>query len=152
MMTRNRFDSLSHKDLKPSLNIVALMDIFTVLVFFLLFNVKSQQFIESTTVQDLPSTAIAQDILKDRKDVHIAEFLSGNTIVLDKGRLTLSAEASKDKNLNAVMEYCKKSEEACDRLAILANQSESYANVDRFVSVAEKAGFKNVFLVMRKEE
>ncbi|EOW2077392.1 ExbD/TolR family protein [Vibrio mimicus] len=152
MTIRNRFDSLSRRNVKPSLNIVALLDIFTVLVFFLLFNVKSQQFIEATTVQDLPSTTIAQDILKDRQDVHTAEFLSENIIVLDKGRLTLSAKANKDENLNAVIDYCKRSEVDCARLAILANQSERYTSVDRFVGVAEKAGFKNIFLVMRKEE
>ncbi|XEV12220.1 ExbD/TolR family protein (plasmid) [Vibrio alginolyticus] len=95
----------------PTLSLVALMDIFTVLVFFLMFNVHSDQAIEqSRNVLDLPLSTQAIDHLAMDAQVDVLEIPDENTavfngqhIALDETLETLTAQ---------VQANCETSDEA----------------------------------------
>ncbi|MCQ9091086.1 biopolymer transporter ExbD [Vibrio alginolyticus] len=154
----------------PTLSLVALMDIFTVLVFFLMFNVHSDQAIEqSRNVLNLPLSAQAIDHLAMDAQVDVLEIPDENTaifngqhIALDETLETLTAQVQAD---------CKTSDEApspssdeekanndaqaplnCQRLAIEAPDAMPYPFVNRFVVWGKAQGFQDIYLIVTQKK
>ncbi|EHH1078757.1 hypothetical protein J7I01_004451 [Vibrio parahaemolyticus] len=140
----------------PTLSLVALMDIFTVLVFFLMFNVHSDQAIEqSRNIMDLPLSAQAIDHLAMDAQVDILEVPDEESVVFNGQRVEL------DDTLNALtaqaQSYCRTSNDGilqlhCQRLAIEAPEAMPYPFVNRFVAWGEEFGFQDVYLIVTQKK
>lgn len=144
----------------PTLSLVALMDIFTVLVFFLMFNVHSDQAIEqSRNVLDLPLSAQAVDHLAMDAQVDVLEIpdedtaiFNGQHIALDETLETLTAQVQADCKTSDDAPFPSSDEEKanddaqaplnCQHLAIEAPNAMPYPFVNRFVVWGKCAGFR----------
>ncbi|MCG9702275.1 biopolymer transporter ExbD [Vibrio natriegens] len=160
----------SRKKKTPTLSLVALMDIFTVLVFFLMFNVHSEQAIEqSRNVLDLPLSAQAIDHLAMDAQVDILEIpdedsvvFNGQHIDLDETLKALTAQAQSDcKTLDDAAPSDADGENAiddtqvpasCQRLAIEAPDAMPYPFVNRFVVWGKEFGFQDIYLVVTQKK
>ncbi|MFA0000187.1 biopolymer transporter ExbD [Vibrio sp. 10N.261.46.A3] len=143
--------TVSRKNKRGSaLNLVALMDIFTVLVFFLLFNVHDDQVVElGSNIDSLPLSEQATDELKEALNVQVLElpsqsqaYFAGEAISLSDGIKGLS---------EFIHNHCKVTEGHCRLLAIQAPPDMPYPFVNKFVELGRKLGFENVYLVVVKK-
>ncbi|EHK2924764.1 biopolymer transporter ExbD [Vibrio parahaemolyticus] len=154
----------------PKLSLVALMDIFTVLVFFLMFNVHSNQAIEQSRLLDLPLSAQAIDHLATDAKVDILEVPDENSVVFNGQRVELDDEFSALTAL--VQNYCHTSNDAtsslsdddanaemqeplhlrCQLLAIEAPNAMPYPFVNRFVTWGKELGFQDIYLVVTQKK
>ncbi len=148
------FQQLMMKRQKKSvtgLNLVALMDIFTVLVFFLLFNVHDEQgggMGQHVTNLPLSTQAV---LLDEESDIQLLELAS------DSVAYFFDQEIAVDNGLGAVAEamtqYCQTVNETspCQRLAIEAPPEVSYSFVNQFIELGRSVGFENVYLVVAQK-
>ncbi|EJG1885668.1 biopolymer transporter ExbD [Vibrio parahaemolyticus] len=135
------------------LSLVALMDIFTVLVFFLMFNVHSEQALEAgVNVPDLPQSTEAIDQLARDAQVMVLEVTKDESLYLDGQKIELDAE------LRLLTEQAKAScqeeghAERCRHLAIEAPEAMPYSRVNRFVLWGRHLEFQDIYLVVTKKE
>ncbi|MGF1803973.1 biopolymer transporter ExbD [Aliivibrio sifiae] len=135
-----------------ALNLVALMDIFTVLVFFLLFNVHSEQALNvSDKVKALPLSTQAIDRLTMSSTFEVLEvpsrkmaYFNGEAVSLDKSLMTLSSRMKAS--------CVAKKEKRCRRLAIEAPADMPYSYVNQFVELGSHLNFENVYLVVTQNK
>lgn len=133
------------------LNLVSLMDIFTVLVFFLLFNVHDEQgVVMGQHVSNLPLSTQAA-LLDEESNIQVLELASGSVAYFSEQEIPV------DNGLDAVAEamtqYCQKASETspCQRLAIEAPPEVPYSFVNQFIELGRSVGFKNVYLVVAQK-
>ncbi|MDK9757071.1 biopolymer transporter ExbD [Vibrio sp. D173a] len=133
------------------LNLVSLMDIFTVLVFFLLFNVHDEQgVVMGQHVSNLPLSTQAV-LLDEESNIQVLELASGSVAYFSEQEIPV------DNGLAAVTEamtqYCQKASETlpCQRLAIEAPPEVPYSFVNQFIELGRSVGFKNVYLVVAQK-
>ncbi|MCD1416903.1 biopolymer transporter ExbD [Vibrio parahaemolyticus] len=161
--------SASRQKKAPTLSLVALMDIFTVLVFFLMFNVHSDQAIEqSRNVLNLPLSAQAIDHLTMDAQVDVLEIpnesaviFNGQYIALDETLNTLTAQVQATCNTpddvpSPTSDEEKTSDDTqapqkCQRLAIEAPDAMPYPFVNRFVVWGKAVGFRDIYLIVTKK-
>ena len=141
----------SRQDKRVSpLNLVALMDIFTVLVFFLLFNVHEEQTVNiGSHIDNLPLSAQAADELKEALNVQVLELPSQSQAYFAGEAISLSGGVE---GLSALMQkHCKVIEGYCRLLAIEAPPEMPYPFVNQFVELGRNLGFENVYLVVTQK-
>ncbi len=134
-----------------SLNLVALMDIFTVLVFFLLFNVHDEQgVVMGQHVSNLPFSTQAV-LIDEENDIQVLELASDSVAYFSEQKL--SVDNGLDGVAAAMAQYCQKVNETspCQRLAIEAPPELSYSFVNQFIELGRSVGFENVYLVVAQK-
>ncbi|MFV0486461.1 MAG: ExbD/TolR family protein [Vibrio fluvialis] len=135
----------------PALSLVALMDIFTVLVFFLMFNVHNDQALNgSSKIDDLPLSAQAVDHLAMNTQIDVLEIPNEKTVYFNGQKI------AQDPNLNAlskqVLKYCEESKGKCARLAIEAPEAMPYPFVNHFVQWGKRLDFKDIYLIVTQKK
>ncbi len=136
---------------KSALNLVALMDIFTVLVFFLLFNVHEEQnAMMGPNISDLPVSAQAVNQFKNELNVQTLELPNQSQGYFDGQMVTLTDNGEA---LTELMKgYCKDNDKhSCQLLAIQAPPEVPYPFVNQFVELGRSVGFKSVYLVVTQK-
>ena len=134
-----------------SLNLVALMDIFTVLVFFLLFNVHDEQgVVMGQHVSNLPLSTQAV-LLDEEKDIQVLELTNESVAYFSEQKIRV--DNGLDAITEAMTQYCQKMDEtsSCQRLAIEAPPELPYSVVNRFIELGRSIGFENVYLVVAQK-
>lgn len=149
----NSFQNLTASRLEKKgtdLNLIALMDIFTVLVFFLLFNVHEEQSVNmGTHISHLPLSTQAEDELKEESDVQVLELPSLSQAYFAGQEVTVSDSAHA---LSGVMhKYCEARTDNCRLLAIEAPPEMPYSFVNQFVELGRSVGFDKVYLVVTQK-
>ncbi len=134
------------------LSLVALMDIFTVLVFFLMFNLHDEQTINmGKQVIELPSSVQAIDQLKNTHNIDVLEIPNLDAVYFNDQEIVV------DSDLIRVTDYIehackiKSAHDACHTLAIEAPPEMPYPEVDRFVKLGKDLDFTDVYLVVTKK-
>ncbi len=133
----------------PTLSLVALMDIFTVLVFFLMFNVHNEQAVNIGEVSNLPASTQAVDILKPEAKVDTLEILDDQSVMFNGQPV----EAEDEALTTLISSYCEQAETEgkdtdCHALAIEAPDDMSYLFVNRFVELGKTLNFQNIYLIV----
>lgn len=134
-----------------SLNLVALMDIFTVLVFFLLFNVHDEQgVVMGRHVSNLPLSTQAV-LLDDNSDIQVLELANDSVAYFAEQKIPV--DNGLDGVAEAITQYCQKVSDTspCQRLAIQAPPELSYSVVNRFIELGRGVGFEHVYLVVAQK-
>ncbi|WP_299495642.1 biopolymer transporter ExbD [uncultured Shewanella sp.] len=133
---------------KAGISLVALMDIFTVLVFFLIFNVHEEQALQIKNVKDLPVSSVMKDMDSLRKkEIAVLE-------VIDKKKAFLNdKELDMTKGLTVIKEHFQNlcNETQCPALAIEAPKAMSYPFINQFVNMGYEIGFNGVFLIVSQQ-
>jgi biopolymer transport protein ExbD len=133
-----------------ALNLVALMDIFTVLVFFLLFNVHEEQTVNiGPHIDNLPLSAQAADQLKEALNVQVLELPSQSRAYFAGQEISVSDGV--DGLSTVIRKYCEIEESRCRLLAIEAPPEMPYPFVNQFVELGRNLGFENVYLVVTQK-
>ncbi|HGZ7315111.1 TPA: ExbD/TolR family protein [Vibrio parahaemolyticus] len=133
------------------LNLVALMDIFTVLVFFLLFNVHDEQgVVMGQHVSNLPLSTQAV-LLDEDSDIQVLELASGSVAYFSEQEIPVGNGL--DAVAEAMTQYCQEVSETspCQRLAIEAPPEVPYSFVNQFIELGRSVGFENVYLVVAQK-
>ncbi len=129
----------------PGLNLVSLMDIFTILVFFLLVNASSDSELPSQKVMTLPESVGGQAPEETLKVVVTPQS------VLVQGKLVATVESlteGSESALNALREELdyrlSLSANGGDTLTVLADRTVSYEAIKRIVTVSQSLEFRQV--------
>lgn len=133
---------------QPTLSLVALMDIFTVLVFFLMFNVHNEQAINVGEVINLPSSTQAVDVLKPEAKVDTLEILDEQSVMFNGQQVKAEDDHAL---LSLITSYCEHAEDRdsdCHALAIEAPNDMSYLLVNRFVELGKSLNFQKIYLIV----
>ncbi|TNZ88003.1 hypothetical protein CGK40_22955 [Vibrio parahaemolyticus] len=134
-----------------SLNLVALMDIFTVLVFFLLFNVHDEQgVVMGQHVSSLPLSTQAV-LLDEEEDIQVLELASDSVVYFSEQKILV--DNGFDELAEAMVQHCQEVNErsSCQRLAIEAPPELPYSFVNQFIELSRSVGFENVYLVVAQK-
>ncbi len=130
----------------PGLNLVSLMDIFTILVFFLLVNASSDSELPSQKVMTLPESVGGQAPQETLRVVVTPEA------VLVQGKQIATTESFVDQSdsaLNALREELAyrlslSATGGSDTLTVLADRSVPYEVIKRIVTVSQSLEFRQV--------
>lgn len=134
------------------LNLVALMDIFTVLVFFLLFNVHEEQsIVMGKHVSNLPLSTQAMDLLNKDNNIKVLEVESMSHVYFEEQQVDVIHGLKKVEEV--LLQYCENMDEelSCHRLAIEAPPELPYSFINQFIELGRDVGFKNVYLVVAQK-
>jgi biopolymer transport protein ExbD len=148
-MSRNRLK-------QPKMNLTSLMDVFTILVFFLLVNSASTEVLETPKQIKLPASVVEQ---KPRETVVI--FVSANEVTV-QGEAVISVEdilASDGRNIDAISERLAEVDDniiglntqvASDsrEVTILADRSVPFRVVKQVMSTCTSQGFERISLAV----
>ena len=132
---------------KPKmLNLVAMMDIFTVLVFFLIFNIHADRsFLESNADIDLPVSMMAEDNLEQKIISSTLELPNKDIVILDNNLLSVK---SNNKDVIKQLKIKCTTNSVCNSLLIKAPFDIDYLYVDQFVKYGRDAGFQKIYLLV----
>lgn len=137
------------------LNLVSLMDIFTILVFFLLFNSGDSEILQSNKEIELPQSVSEQQpvesliimvteqeiLIEGREVVSMDEFLAGEyqgfTDELDY-RASKRASLSDEENILG------------RPITIMANSDLEYTVLKQVMAVSAQSGYRNISLAVSK--
>ncbi len=135
----------------PGLNLVALMDIFTVLVFFLMFNLHDEQAINlGKEVAQLPASVLAVDNLKASTKVDVLEIPNAQTVYFN-GQ-ALAVDETLEQVASGIAAACQTaSAKGCHILALEAPPTMPYPDVDRFVKLGKHLKFDDIYLVVTQK-
>jgi biopolymer transport protein TolR len=141
-----------------SLNLVSLMDIFTILVFFLLVHTGDAQNMPSSEMVALPEsmseskprqtvtvTVTEQDLLVGGRAVASLASLPEGSLIIEPLRRALDAEAG---------QALSASEDAQDRgeVTILGNKTIPFALLKQVMATCTAAGFGRISLAVEQKE
>ncbi len=151
-----------HRRLKksPALNLVSLMDIFTILVFFLLVNSSDVEVIETDKTITLPVS------MSDAKpNPALVLKISANDIMIDGQRIASVADfvASKDAKFTAVDDELRyqankagamneQEQQAGRRITIMGDQTIPYEVLKKIMLHCVNAEFRNISLAVTEQE
>jgi biopolymer transport protein ExbD len=148
-MSRNR-------GMVASLNLTSLMDVFTILVFFLLVNSASTEVLETPKQMTLPASVVEQ---KPRETVVI--FISATEVTVQGERVALVADirAAEGQNVAAISERLAQVGDtiigsntrvvATSReITILADRSVPFNVVKKVMSTCTSQGFERISLAV----
>ena len=139
------------------LNLVSLMDIFTILVFFLMVNSSDVQVLQQTTDVKLP-VSVADQLPRDLLTITVSQ-----ANILVAGRVVADANAAGEQEsliidgLKAELEYQASRTVAVDPngrpIMVMADRELPYKLLKRIMSTCVDAGYSSISLaVSRKEE
>ncbi|MGR5366465.1 biopolymer transporter ExbD [Photobacterium damselae] len=140
----NNYLKTSKKRINVSVNLTSLMDIFTVIVFFLLFNVHDESFIKTSNDIRLPISEFTKSSFRERKDGLSLEIKSPHEFILNGE--SLKEISNVEKKIN---EMCK-DEKKCSYFLIYAKDNEKYSLVNSFVQMVNKYNFKNTYFIVKQ--
>lgn len=149
----------SRSKMEASLNMVSLMDIFTILVFFLLVHSSDVESLPSTKSIKLPESVAekspkqtvvvsvsSEDILvQGRKVASVAEAMNIDGDVIDSLRAELEQEAGK----RAVTKEAASQPRA---ITIMADKEIPYRLLKKIMVTCVRASFENVSLAVLKRD
>lgn len=133
----------------PGLNLVSLMDIFTILVFFLLVNSSSDQQLPSSNVLTLPesvSEVVPQETLKVIVTQHDV-LVEGRPVVKIEALMASSTEFSRE--LKEELSYRRSlsrepDAQATNTLTVLADQDVSYDIIRKIIRTGQEAKYSKI--------
>ncbi|MFA1562800.1 biopolymer transporter ExbD [Aliivibrio fischeri] len=143
----NSFERNISKKAVTKLSLVALMDIFTVLIFFLMFNIHEKQSIRNQRIDDLPISKVAYDLLKKENVIISLEIVNYKNIYLNQKEIYLDDSFNKLEMDLSLIPNLKSS-----FLTIQAPKNMDYSFVHKFVELGNKVGFKGVYLIVIQEK
>jgi len=154
-----RMERRHNKNNSATLSLVSLMDIFTILVFFLLFNSSGDHQLPSSKSIQLPES-IAEEIPKDSLIIMVSEtdIIVQGTKVADV-ETVMSTDASVIDNLKAnLLQHASQmwdqesvnSDEGTD-ITILADKEVPYSVLKRIMQTLSETPFKKVSLAVSKK-
>ncbi|MUJ27993.1 hypothetical protein GNP73_08395 [Aliivibrio fischeri] len=143
----NSFERNISKKTVTKLSLVALMDIFTVLIFFLMFNIHEKQSIRNQRIDDLPISKVAYDLLKKENVIISLEIVNYKNIYLNQKEIYLDDSFNKLEMDLSLIPNLKSS-----FLTIQAPKNMDYSFVHKFVELGNKVGFKGVYLIVIQEK
>lgn len=143
---------------KNGLNLTALMDIFTILVFFLMVN-QSEVEVQNNDSIELPVS------LADNKPAENITILISKTDILVQGRAVVSTELASKAELEEIAELKKELEYLASRSPLSAEQKEQgrpitimgdrdipYTLLKRVMNTCAKAEFNNISLAVNQKQ
>lgn len=145
---------------KSSLNLVSLMDIFTILVFFLLVNSSDVEVLESNKDIKLPDSVAEQKpentlvvmvsntdlIVQGKKIASVGEILQSSDLNIDALSEELAYQASKRPELD------EKEREKGRAVTIMGDKSVPYQLLKRVMSTCSQADYRDISLAVNKLE
>ncbi len=145
---------------KSSLNLVSLMDIFTILVFFLLVNSSDVEVLESNKDIKLPDSVAEQKpvntivvmvnntdlIVQGKKIANVEDILSSSELEITELSEELAYQASKRPELD------EKEQEKGRAVTIMGDKSVPYQLLKRVMSTCSKADYRDISLAVNKLE
>ena len=160
MKSSRRIKRMSRNRLKPvKMNLTSLMDVFTILVFFLLVNSATTEVLETPKSIKLPDSVVEE---KPRESVVI--FVSPDEVTV-QGEAVVRVEdilSAKGQNIAAIGERLAKLSESIiglktrtvaesQEVTILADRSVPFSVVKKVMSTCTSQGFERISLaVLRK--
>lgn len=145
-----------HRGIVASLNLTSLMDVFTILVFFLLVNSASTEVLETPKQMTLPASVVEQ---KPRETVVI--FISSTEVTVQGERVALVADilAAEGQNVSAISERLAQVGDTIigvntrvvansREITILADRSIPFNVVKKVMSTCTSQGFERISLAV----
>ncbi len=139
-----------HRNRKPpGLNLVSLMDIFTILVFFLLVNSSSDQQLPSSSVLSLPESA-SETVPQETLRVIVTEhdvLVEGRPVVKVEALMAANTEFSTE--LKEELSYRRSlsrepDSQANNTLTVLADQGISYDIIRKIIRTGQEANYTKI--------
>jgi biopolymer transport protein ExbD len=162
----------SHKRKTPGMNLTSLMDVFTILVFFLLTNTANDEALEPPKVITLPDSVVEskpretvvlmvtqEDILiETRPIVRTADVIDREEIVIEEIREAMLAEIDKAINLAAKAKGADEGESVgpgdmegppeMPEVNILADRTIPFSMLKKVMSSCTSAGYTRISLAV----
>ncbi|MGI9294569.1 MAG: ExbD/TolR family protein, partial [Pseudomonadales bacterium] len=143
---------------KSSLNLVSLMDIFTILVFFLLVNSSEVEVLESNKDIKLPESVAEQKpkntvvVMVNNKDLIVQGRKVADVVdVLGSSELIIANLDKELKYLSSRRPQLSEEEQAKGRaVTILGDEKVPYQLLKRVMTTCAKADFRNISLAVNK--
>lgn len=132
------------RKIKPvGLSLVALMDVFTVLVFFLMFHFEDDQAMKNNFKLNLPSSTISSPVAKQQ----VISFVSNDIFLNDQVIAHFGKTISNRNELGAKLTELLQGQKD---IAIEADSHIRYAIIDELVAALDTTKIENVSLVVNK--
>jgi biopolymer transport protein ExbD len=140
----------------PSLNLVSLMDIFTILVFFLMVNANEIEILETSTAIKLPDS-ISEDSPENRVSIEVSHdellvqgqaIASINDIMADDSPLIDALVSALDAAKNAPGAKFVEGEEG--RVTIMGDEALPYELLKRVMLSCQTANFTRIALAVNQ--
>lgn len=155
-----RMERHRKRNKQPALNLVSLMDIFTILVFFLLVNSSSSQQLPKKNELTLP-TSIAESVPEERLTITVTknQVLVGgrsvgdvDTLMQAQGEFIPQIKSELDFYSDAPAVATTEGEQANNKaVSILADENTPYELVSKILSTCQHANYTNIsFAAMQK--
>lgn len=139
---------------KPaSLNLVSLMDIFTILVFFLMVNANEVEILETTTAIKLPDS-VSEDSPDDRVSIEVSQndlIVQGKTIA-NITDIMATAEPRIDALIAALGEARLDTsiEDSAGKVTIMGDKALPYELLKRVMLSCQTANFTHIALAVNQ--
>ncbi len=139
----------NHSQKQASLNLVSLMDIFTILVFFLMVNASEVEILETTSAIKLPDS-----ISEDEPEQRVSIEVSNNELLL-QGEVIGSVPdilASSDATIEVLIEALNESEIGGEtgKVTIMGDKSLPYALLKKVMLSCQTANFRQIALAVNQ--
>ena len=158
---RARRMARNHKRLRgqPKLNLVSLMDIFTILVFFLMVNNGDVEVLQADKDIQLPDSVAEQKpdltlmvkvspldiVVQGRQIVSVAEALAGDDAVIDKLEKELEYHSARSPELTDAEKEKGRS------IVIMGDRSTPYVLLKRIMSTCARADYRDISLAVNSK-
>ena len=159
MKNTRRLKRMSHKRYKANLNLTALMDVFTILVFFLLVNQSTTEVIEPPKNIKLPDSVVEA---KPRQTVTI--MVSADTVLLQGEPVASMAEilAAKGDNVASVRDALVRIRESIigintatvaksNEITILSDRTIPFKVLKKLMSTCTSTGYTRISLAVNQK-
>lgn len=143
-----RMERQHQKSKTPALNLVSLMDIFTILVFFLLVNSSSTQQLPSNKDLKLPSS-ISQTVPEDTLTIAVTEkeiLIQGVSVVQVQQALAISEDVIQELKDELVFLSGQSTATSSQERAItiMGDENISYALVKKILTTCQAANYTQI--------
>ncbi|WJG08749.1 biopolymer transporter ExbD [Aliiglaciecola sp. LCG003] len=150
---------------ESKLSLVSLMDIFTILVFFLMFNASDVQVLQTHKSVQLPESSAdtaaqetlvllvnSQDILlQGQKMADVAQVMSQSDDIIDALEKELLYQKSRVKVIAADHQDAQHSEEIARAITIMGDQAIPYKLLKKIMQTCAQAGYTNISLAVEQK-
>jgi biopolymer transport protein ExbD len=148
---------------ESKLSLVSLMDIFTILVFFLMFNASDVQVLQTHKSIELPESSAdnaAQEtlvllvnaqhiLLQGQKMADVTTVLASESDVIPALEKELNYQKGRSKVLSA--DPSKAQEDIARAITIMGDQNIPYALLKKIMQTCAKAGYTNISLAVEQK-
>ncbi|WP_339899269.1 biopolymer transporter ExbD [uncultured Gilvimarinus sp.] len=149
----------------PKLNLVSLMDIFTILVFFLLVNSSDVEVLTNDKTIELPAS-VADTVPETTVVVKVnnEQILVGGRAIVAISDIAQAAEAGADEEANNIAELTQELEYLASRarpltqeqqqtgrpITIMGDKAIPYTLLKRIMNTCAQAGYRDISLAVNK--